>query len=265
MASREHPRRAVRHGHPAGATGGAPPWSTRSTRARSPTATATASATSPASPSRLDHLARLGIDVLWLSPGLPLADGRQRLRHQRLPGRRPALRHAGRPRRAHRRLPRARHPARHGPRRQPHLRRAPVVRRVARPELAQARLVLVAPGPAGSRARHRRAPSRTTGTSAFSGPGVAARRGAAASTTCTSSRRKQPDLNWENPRGPPGGLRDDALVGRPRRRRLPDGRHQPHLQGPRPARRPGAAGPAVRVVLRRGRRTAHGSTSSSPR
>ena len=33
------------------------------------------------------------------------------------------------------------------------------------------------------------------------------------------------------PGGPRGGLRDDALVARPRGRRLPDGRHQPDLQG----------------------------------
>ena len=33
-------------------------------------------------------------------------------------------------------------------------------------------------------------------------------------------------------RGTPGDLRHDELVGRPRRRRLPDGRDQPHLQGP---------------------------------
>jgi oligo-1,6-glucosidase len=32
------------------------------------------------------------------------------------------------------------------------------------------------------------------------------------------------------PRGAGGGVRDDELVGRPRRRRLPDGRHQPHQQ-----------------------------------
>ncbi len=94
----------------------------------------------------LDYLAgarrRRGLAVA----GLPLAAGRQRLRHQRLPGHRPAVRHPRRPRRADRRAARARHEAGHGPGRQPHLRRAPVVRRVAvaagQPE---ARLVLVAP------------------------------------------------------------------------------------------------------------------------
>ena len=51
--------------------GGAPPSSTRSTRAASPTPTATASVTCPASPARLDHLAELGVDVVWLSPVYP--------------------------------------------------------------------------------------------------------------------------------------------------------------------------------------------------
>ena len=48
--------------------------------------------------------------------------------------------------------------------------------------------------------------------------------------------RKQPDLNWENPEVRAGGLRDDAVVAGPRRRRLPDGRHQHDLQGPRRCR-----------------------------
>ena len=88
---------------------------------------------------------------------------------------------------------------------------------------------------------------------------------AAASTTCTCSARKQPDLNWENPEVRAGGLRDDALVGRPRRRRLPDGRHQPDLQGPDAARRrrspPGSSTPRRAVASP----TARGCTSSSPR
>ena len=48
---------------------------------------------------------------------------------------------------------------------------------------------------------------------------------------------KQPDLNWENPEVRQADLRDDALVGRARRRRLPDGRDQPDLQADRRARR----------------------------
>ena len=44
--------------------------------------------------------------------------------------------------------------------------------------------------------------------------------------------RKQPDLNWENPEVRAGDLLDDALVAGPGRRRVPDGRHQPDVQGP---------------------------------
>jgi oligo-1,6-glucosidase len=44
--------------------------------------------------SHLDYLAQLGVDVVWLSPVLRLTDGRQRLRHQRLPRRRSDLRHS---------------------------------------------------------------------------------------------------------------------------------------------------------------------------
>ena len=64
------------------------------------------------------------------------------------------------------------------------------------PRQPEARLVLVAPardGRAGATA-----PSRTTGSSFFSGPAWELDE-ATASTTCTCSRRKQPDLNWENP------------------------------------------------------------------
>ena len=72
----------------------------------------------------------------------------------------------------------------------------------------------------------------------FSGSGLGARRGARGEYYLHLFSRKQPDLNWENPEVRAGGLRDDALVARPRRRRLPDGRHQPDLQGPGAARRP---------------------------
>ena len=75
--------------------------------------------------------------------------------------------------------------------------------------------------------------------------------------------RKQPDLNWENPRGPRGGLRDDALVARPGRRRLPDGRHQHDLQGHRPAGRPGRRRRGPTATARRTSSTGRGSTSSS--
>ena len=51
--------------------GGARPSSTRSTSAASPTATATGSATCPASGLALPYLRRLGIDAVWLNPFYP--------------------------------------------------------------------------------------------------------------------------------------------------------------------------------------------------
>ena len=56
------------------------------------------------------------------------------------------------------------------------------------------------------------------------------------------------------PRGQARRLRHDAVVARPRRRRLPDGRHQPHLQGGPPRRQP--AGRPEHPRHRAGRRLA---------
>ena len=141
-----------------------------------------------------------------------------------------------------------------------------MVRRVAlEPHDAQARLVLVAPAPRRDRAGHPGAEPTNWG-SFFSGPAWQLD-AASGEYYLHLFARKQPDLNWENPRGPRGRLRDDALVARPGRRRLPDGRHQLHLQGPATlpdgpvlARRPASATAAAGVRLR-----ARGSTSSSPR
>ena len=70
----------------------------------------------------------------------------------------------------------------------------------------------------------------------FSGPGLGARRGDRRVLPApVQPQAARPQLG--EPGGPRGGLRDDALVARPRRRRLPDGRHQPHLQGRDAARR----------------------------
>jgi hypothetical protein len=57
-------------------TGGAAASSTRSIRARSRTAPATAAAISPASPGASPHIASLGVDAVWLSPFFksPMAD-----------------------------------------------------------------------------------------------------------------------------------------------------------------------------------------------
>ena len=71
------------------------------------------------------------------------------------------------------------------------------------------------------------------------------------------------------PRGPAGGLRDDAVVARPRGRRLPHGRHQHDLQGRR--RRTGTCTTARRcpgrpsATARRPTSAGRGSTSSCRR
>ena len=115
---------------------------------------------------------------------------------------------------------RARHEADHGPRRQPHVRRAPVVRRVAR----RRSITRSATGTSGATSR------RTAG--GRSSPGsVWEHDPATGEYYLHLFSRKQPDLNWENPEVRAGDLLDDALVAGPRRRRLPDGRHQHDLQG----------------------------------
>ena len=185
---------------------------------------------------RLDHLARARRRRAVAVAGLPLPAGRQRLRHQRLPGRRPAVRHARRPRRADRRL---------------HDRGIRLVMDLVVNHTSDEHPWFVE-----SRARRRPKrdwywwrPARAGTTPAtrrradqlgvvLLRPRLGVRRGAAASTTCTCSSRKQPDLNWENPE-----VRQ-AVHAMMRwwldrgRRRLPDGRHQLDLQGPRAARRP---------------------------
>ena len=67
-----------------------------------------------------------------------------------------------------------------------------------RPRVAEAGLVLVAARRAPAPSRCARAPSRPTG-SRRSPARPGSTTSAAASTTCTCSARKQPDLNWENP------------------------------------------------------------------
>ncbi len=182
-------------------------------------------------------------------PGLPVAAGRRRLRHQRLPGHRAGVRHPGRLRPAARGRARARAEAGHGPGRQPHLGRAPVVRRLpfgeGRPE---ARLVLVAA------AALRHGPGRTRRRADQLGlvllrPGLDAGRGHRRVLPApVQPQAARPQLG--EPRGPPGRVRDDAVVARPGRRRLPDGRHQHDLQGPGAA---GRARPRRRAVRGRQR------------
>ena len=185
-------------------------------------------------------------------PHLPVAAGRRRLRHLRLPRHRPGVRDARGLRRAARGGARARHEADHGPRRQPHLRRAPVVRGVARePRQPQARLVLVARA-----AEQLGVVLLRLGVGARPGDG----RALPAPVLAQAAR---PQLG--EPGGPRRRVRADELVDRPRRRRVPDGRRRPALEGPGP---PGRAGPARRRGSATAGRTtaaARGSTSSWPR
>ena len=93
----------------------------------------------------------------------------------------------------------------------------------------QARLVLVAP-PAGTAGTRRRAEQLGV---VLLGLRVGARpdhRRVLPAPVLPQATRPQ----LGEPGGPRGGLRDDAVVGRPRRRRLPHGRHQPDLQARRP-------------------------------
>ena len=130
---------------------------------------------------RIDHVAGLGATCLWLMPLYPTPEPRRRLRHHRLPRRRPAprrprRRRGGDPPRERPRAARARRP-----RRQPHLRRAPLVPRRPRGP----RLAATAPTTSGATTRARAghdAPTRDWTWDA-SRP---------ASTTCTASRRSSP-------------------------------------------------------------------------
>jgi oligo-1,6-glucosidase len=160
--------------------------------------TATASATCAGIISRLDYLAGLGVDVVWLSPVYPSPqddNGYDISDYQDID---PvfgtlddfdALLAGG---------ARARHQAGHGPRGQPHLRRAPVVRRVARAADSPKRdwYWWRRPATASARDAGRRADQL----------GVVLLRLRPGSSTRRHGRvlpapvqRKQPDLNWENP------------------------------------------------------------------
>ena len=209
-------------------TGGGRPSSTRSTRAASPTRTATASATCTGITSRVAYLASLGIDAVWLSPFYPsaLADGGYDVDDYRDVD--PQLGHAGRLRRDDRRAARRRAEADRRHRAQPHLQPARVV-----------------PGGAGRAAGF--AP-RATGTSS----------GTARARTAREPPSDWPSLfggsAWERVAGRPvvpapvrrGAARPElgqprgarrlpdhaAVLGRPRRRRLPRRRRPPAGQGP---------------------------------
>ena len=175
---------------------------------------------------------------------LPVAAGRQRLRHQRLPGHRPDVRDAGGLRRA------ARRPC---TTRGMKLVMDLVVNHTSdeHPWFVESRSSTDnpkrdwywwRPPRDGMRAGDPGA-EPTNWRSFFSGPAWELDE-ASGEYYLHLFSRKQPDLNWENPEVRAGGLRDDALVAGPRGRRLPHGRHQHDLQGPGAARR--AAAPARR-------------------
>ena len=147
---------------------------------------------------RLDYLAELGVDVVWLSPVYrsPMDDNGYDISDYQdvdpLFGTLADLDDADR------RAARPRHEAGHGPGGQPHLRRAPLVRRVPRPRLAQARLVLVAAGPGGLRRPAPTGAEPTNWESAFSGSAWQYDERSGEYFLHLFSP-KQPDLNWENP------------------------------------------------------------------
>ena len=179
-------------------------------------------------------------------PVLPVGAGRRRLRRRRLPRRRPAARHARRLRRAGRGAARRRHPGRRRHRAEPHLRPARVVprgaRRRARGSAARDRYIFRdGLGPDGARAAVRlgRALRRA-------GLGAASRDG---QWYLHLFAREQPDLNWDNREVRDDFLHDAAVLGGPRRRRLPHRRRARARQGPRRAaarRRPSSTRSAAR-------------------
>ena len=210
----------------------------------------------PGITARLDALADLGVDAVWLSPfytspqrdaGYDVADYVRR---------RPALRHA-------RRLRRPARPARPRSASASSSTSCPTTRR---PTTAWFREALAA----GARLRRARpatssatggAPTascpRTTGSrSSAAPPGPASPRPTAprASGTCTSSTPRQPDLDWTNPWVRDRLRRHAALLARPRRRRLPRRRRPRHDQGRRAC--PTSRRPPTRGSMGGGRATA---------
>ena len=149
---------------------------------------------------RLDHLADLGVDVLWLSPVYPSPQADNGYDISDYQGVDPLFGTLAQLDELIARAARARDAAGHGPRREPHQRRAPVVRRVAVVAVvAEARLVLVAAAPRRARRRATRARSRPTGSrSSPAPPGPSTRR--AASTTCTCSPASSPTSTGRTPR-----------------------------------------------------------------
>ncbi len=173
---------------------------------------------------KLDYLEWLGIDCIWLLPMYPSPLARRRLRHLRLHGRAPRLRHGRRRRRVHRRRAPARDPRDRRPRDEPHLERPRLVSGGA----------LVAPtrpsatGTSGRTTDDRYRDARIifvdTETSNWTWDEQAG------AYYWHRFFHHQPDLNYDEPAGAGGDARRAALLARPRPRRLPPRR------GPVPVR-----------------------------
>ncbi len=190
---------------------------------------------------KLDYLRLLGGRRRVVLTGVSVAGRRQRLRHQRLLRHSAGVRHDRGLGPAARRAARTRDAPGDGPRGEPHLRSPPVVRRIARLRFVPApRLLHLAPG-CGRR------PAEQLGLGVLRlGMGVrrAHRRVLPAPVRAPPAR---PQLG--EPAGAVGRARSHALVAGPRRRRLPHGRHQLRLQGPRPAPAEAAGPDGPRLVL----------------
>ena len=125
----------------------------------------------------------------------------------------------------------------------------------------QARLVLVALPAARSRARVTGVRADQLGLGVL-GPGVDLRRPHRRVLPApVRPRAARPQLG--EPGGAAGGLRHDALLAGPRRRRLPDGRHQRDLEGGRPGRRR-RPGRRCRTAWSAASATRAGRVSSTP-
>ena len=161
---------------------------------------------------------------------LSVAAGRLRLRRRRLLRRRPGLRRSRGLRPAPGRLPRARAAPARRLRAEPHLRPAPLVPcRPVEPRRSEARLVRLA------RRRPRHA-AQQLGRRLHQRARVdVGRRHVAVVPPPVPARPARPELG--QPRGGRGDARRDAVLARPRRRRLPHRRRARHREGPRAARR----------------------------
>ena len=189
-------------------------WCTRSTRARSRTPTATASATCPGSLARIDHLAELGVDAIWLSPFYPspFADGGYDVSDFTDVD--------------------------------PRLGTVADVRALADAAHARGIALLLDLVPCHTSIEHpwfREHPDRyvwadsrpNNWRAAFGGPAWT-RDAATGRWYLHSFFPEQPDLDWRNPGGRRGDAGRHPVLARPGRRRVPPRRHRPPGEAPRP-------------------------------